>query len=121
MVCPKFSNEIVQGVQKKWNLVKIKIGDFVLITMGKSNELQLQSEKKLNFSALSRWLNIFHSTFGSPISIKRISQKLPILIFLHFWRFSFVCHGEPNNLQKMFNHLEKAEVLSNLQIIVRFP
>ena len=40
--------------------------------------------------------------------------------FFIFGDFLLFAMGEPNELQKMFNHLEKAEVLSLLQMVVHF-
>ena len=90
------------------------------MTMGEPKELQ----KMYNHleKAFSRWLYIYCSTFGSPVAIKRKSPTTKEAknqwFSAIFANIVLITTGEPNKLQKIHNHLEKAEVLSFLQMVV---
>ena len=59
----------------------------------------------------------FRGVDGPPkqgtLTIQGVPKKTPLSVVL-------ITTGEPNELQKMYNYLEKAEVISFLQIVVYF-
>ena len=50
----------------------------------------------------------------------RVSQKKPILVKIKIGNIVLIIMGKENKLQIMYNHLEKAKVLSFLYVVVHF-
>ena len=79
-------------------------------------------------SSFSKWLWIFCSLFGSPMTIKRILPKITDIDvklkenqnWLFFGDFVLIAMGKPNMLQKIQNYLEKADNVFFLHIVVYF-
>ena len=104
--------------------------NIILITTGKPNKLQkIQNhlEKAENFSFLQMVMDLLQLigfTHGDQKKIAkngRKSQKIKLKKKLAiFDNFLLIAMGEPNKLQKIHNHLEKAEVLSFLWMVVYF-
>ena len=50
----------------------------------------------------------------------RVSQKKRILVKIKIGNIVLIIMGKENKLQIMYNHLEKAKVLSFLHVVVHF-
>ena len=77
-------------------------------------------------SSFSPWLWIFCSSFGLPIAIKTKLPKITDIdvklkesqIFAIFGNFVLIATGKLDKLQKIYNYVEKEDILSFLQIFV---